>query len=373
MQQAAAYAVLEGLVRPGGDGRAMPWLADRWSISPDSLKWVFHIREGATFHDGSPLDAKAVRDTLESQLPNTLGPAFEDIREVRVLSETELEVALKQPSAFLIEALDVPIRKHDSPTDGSGAFYLEKTADQTIELTASDNYYLGRPAIDKIVMRPYPSARAAWAELLRGQLDMLYEVGLEAYDSLQPSRSVSIFRMRSSYQHMLILNVDKPQLRSAKVRQAINASIDRNRLVAEGLDGHATAADGPVWPDHWAYDSAVGQGVYDPTPLGTAAHPLTIKCLFGADASRERLALALQKQLVEVGVDLQLEALPPETVVAEWEAGDFDAILSDFVQGPNLVRPYLVLAHGRSSQLWTLQRRGRGHGAGRHSARHERR
>jgi peptide/nickel transport system substrate-binding protein len=137
-----------------------------------------------------------------------------------------------------------------------------------------------------------------------------------------------------------LLNVNTAVLRDKRVRRALSSAIDRRRFVVEGLAGHGTPADGPVWPDHLAYDPTAGTIAYDPRPVASGDSTITVHCLFGADPSRERAALALRKQLLEVGVNLELESLPPSQVVKEWQSGNFEAILSDFVHGPNLVRPY---------------------------------
>ncbi len=341
MRQVSDGVTLEGLVRFGQHGRPMAWLAQSWTPSPDHLQWTIRLRPGVTFHDGTPVTASTVAQSLRAQLPGRLGPPFADVSSIDAVSPDKVQVSLKQPSAFLIEALDAPIREPGNPSMGTGPFFVAPAEGNTIELRANDKYYGGRPLIDRVNFVPYASTRAAWADLLRDKIDMLYEVGLDAFDSLQLSTQVSIVRLQQPYQNLLLLNLERPQLKSRAVRQALSAAVDRARLVREGLDGHGTPATGPVWPDHWAYDAAASQIEYNPTRIAPPDKAITLTCIFGADASRERLALALQQQLQMVGVNLQLEALNPNEVVEKMTSGDFDAILSDFVQGPNLVRPYL--------------------------------
>jgi peptide/nickel transport system substrate-binding protein len=340
MLQTASGVTLEGLVRFDYGGRPLPWLAKGWSVSSDNLIWHISLRDGVTFHDGKPVTAAAVEQTLKAQLPSRLGPAFQDVVSIQATSDTDVEIRLREPSAFLLESLDLPISEPGSPTVGTGAFYLSQTEDGQVELRANESYYGGKPLIDRIEMKPYESMRAAWADLLRSKIDMLFEVGLEAFDSLEPSTAVQIIRTKRPYLHMLLLNLERPALKDPRLRRVLARSVDRERLVKEGLEGHGTPADGPVWPDHRAYNPSVGRLTYAPTAIGKPDAPLVIHCLFGADASRERLALALQQQLEPLGIDLQLDALSPSEVVSRMNSGDFDAILSDFVQGPNLVRPY---------------------------------
>ena len=67
-------------------------------------------------------------------------------------------------------------------------------------MRANEDYYLGRPAMDRIIVSKYPSVRAAWAELLRGNIDMLYELGLDELDSVKESTSVNVFSFTRRYQ-----------------------------------------------------------------------------------------------------------------------------------------------------------------------------
>jgi peptide/nickel transport system substrate-binding protein len=106
-------------------------------------------------------------------------------------------------------------------------------------------------------------------------------------------------------------------------------------LIQQGLQGHGVPAEGPVWPHHWAFSSTARKFEYNPTPL----QPVEFTCLF-AERSHERIALALQQQLQEVGVRMRIEQLPTDRGLDRLNSGDFDAFLIDPANGP-LVRPYL--------------------------------
>src|SRR5437660_1278899 len=83
-------------------------------------------------------------------------------------------------------ALDAQIHAPEHPTIGTGPFFTAATLPSGIEMAANESYYAGRPTVDKVVLKPYESFRSAWADMLRGHLDMLYEVGVEGLDSLEP-------------------------------------------------------------------------------------------------------------------------------------------------------------------------------------------
>ncbi len=77
-------------------------------------------------------------------------------------------------------------------------------------------------------MTSYPTIRAAWAEMLRNKIDMLYDVGEDAASSMQQATNVSMFNFTRPYQYVVLLNVRSPKLKSPAIRRALNAAIDRS-------------------------------------------------------------------------------------------------------------------------------------------------
>jgi peptide/nickel transport system substrate-binding protein len=338
---ARTVAGLERLVRNARDGRTLPGLAESWSLSRDGLTWRFRLRPSARFHDGKPADAEVIRRIVEARLPGALGPAFEDVAEIRTVSDRDLEIVLKKRSTFLMEQLaELAIEEPGSAPSGSGPFYETSQQGDEIEMRANASYYGGKPAIDRIVFKPYTSVRSAWAELLRGQVDMLYDVGVDALDSLESSNDVKVFTFQTHLAYMALLNPQRPNLRDPAFRRQLNAAIDRDALVAVALKGHGTPAVSAVWPHHWAYTSDLPRFGYDPHPVASGQGRRRLTCIFNEPAY-ERLAIALQRQLQEIDVDLELELVSGEQFPARLRAGDFDLFLADFLQGPNMVRPYL--------------------------------
>ena len=357
IQQAARNIALEGLVSVGRDGRTTASLAESWTPTPDRLAWRIHLRKPLSFHDGTPVHAEVIREILKGQLPQVLGTAIEDVADIKTLSDHDLELTLRRASTFPMERLDVAvIQKPEPETDpaspatkpipiGTGPFAIVRQEGNEIEMRANDSYYAGRPFIDRVIIRPYQSVRAAWADLLRGEVDMVYDVGVDALASLEASKEIRTFTFQRAYEFLVLLNTRKPYLADPSIRRALNEAIDREALVRDAFRGHATPAEGPVWPRHWAHSADLPRFGFRPKPLPAHVR-LRLKCLF-VDQSHERLALMIQQQLRPIGVDLDLESVATaEEVTARLEKGDFDAFLADFLQGPNLARPYLYWHSG---------------------------
>lgn len=318
------------------DGRPRPWLADRWSLSSDGLMLRVSLKPGLQFHDGQPVTSETVRASLQGQLRNYLGPVFDDVRSVDVLSPLEIGIHMRRRSNFVLEALDGGIASPGNPMAGTGPFVAGVPGDDgAVVMEANRIYREGAPSLDRIEFRPYGSVRAAWADLLRNEVDMLYEVGLDALDSLETSTRVRVFSHPRNYAYLLMLNVRRPSLRSAQVRRALNAAIDRQAIVDDVLGGHGRPADTPVRPEHWAHDPHASRFTFSPTALPT---PLKLSCIFG-DVSLERMAVTLQRQLQQIGVELTLEHIPVDQIYERTTRGDFDVLLADVAAGPTMVRP----------------------------------
>lgn len=340
----------EGLARIAENGRAEARLAEGWTVTPNGLSMEIRLRSGVTFHDGSAVTADAVAKILNSALPQFMGPAFSDVDHIAAVSEYRIEISFKRASPFLQEALDLPISKPNNPAAGTGPFQIVGS-NPLNELRAYLHYYLGRPTIDRIVVTNYPSVRAAWADLLRDRIDMLYDVSADALDSLSGATTVSVFSFTRPYQYVIAFNQRSPTLRSAGIRRALNAAIDRVALVRDGLDGRGAPSSGPIWPQHWALTpdlpgfefapqdaaSEVSRGSKQlgPHQEGIA---LRFKCLISPEY--ERLGLLVKRQLEMVGVEMQIEEASPDRVLQALNDSSFEAVFLDMVSGPNLFRTY---------------------------------
>ena len=339
MQPVVQILTQEGLLSATSDGRPGPRLAKSWAVSDDGLTWNFELPPGAVFHDGTPVTAQVVRDVLAQDLPAALGPSFQNIQSIDSVSPTEFSIALRHRSMFLPEALalNVPIHHGDS---GTGPFTLSTVQGNSAEFRANDHYYLGRPLIDRILIEPYNSVRAAWADMLRGRVDMVYEIGVDAFDSVKPATETRLFTYRRPYSFVILLNLRKPLIRDRHFRRALNNAIDREKLVADTLGGHGRSSDGPIWPDHWAYDDTLPRFRYEPETLGATRNSLTFTCLY-SDPSYEPLAIFVQQELRAIGVEMRLEFASVADGMARAQAGDFDAWLADVNLAPNFFRQSL--------------------------------
>lgn len=336
----------EALARIAEDGRPEPWLAEGWSISPNGLNMDVRLRPGVKFHDGSPVTAATVVKVLDTALPKLMGPAFEDVDHIAATGEKEIDIGFRRPSPFLREILEVRILQPDHPDTGTGPFLLA-AASSFSEFHANRDYYLGSPGVDRIFLTNYPSVRAAWADMLRDRVDMLYEVNPDALPLMQNAKNVSLFSFARPYQYMVVLNVRSPKLRDAGVRRALNLAIDRKALVRDAFDGHAQPSSGPISARHWLFRDDFPRLTFDPSAAArllspgkgrSFSAPLRFACLVPPDY--ERVALVVKRQLEAVGVVMDLREASSDEAVQALGKPTFEAVILDAIQGPSLFRMY---------------------------------
>lgn len=349
----------EGLTSRGTDGRPIPGIATAWSVSSDGLSWTFTLRPNTYFHDGSRCDANAVKLAIEVSLSQpqitSLYPGLLDIKTVRAEGDGTVVIELMRPSAFLLDDLSVLITRRlpDGKTVSTGPYAPSSILPTEVVLRSHSLYPAGAPTIKTIVVRSFPTLRQAWASLLRNEIDVVSNVPADAQEFLT-SGQVELFKFQRHYAYVMTLNLRRPELASSATRRALNAALDRSAIIKTVLKGYGRPAFGPVWPEHWAYDGGAPHFPFDPSSararLGgdgvqLARLPpstrLRFTCLVpSGHAVFERMALVLQRQLYDVGVDLSLEAIALTEINERLRSGDFDAVLMDLVSAPTLSRVY---------------------------------
>jgi peptide/nickel transport system substrate-binding protein len=345
LQQVAKNIALESLVTFSPDGRARPGLVAEWTSSPGDLR--LRLRRGVKFNDQSPFDAAIVSRILSAGLSAEMGPAFEDVDRIEPADDAEVRIRLRRPSAFLLETLNlVAVQKPDSKeVVGTGPFAVVSRSADAVEMRRNEAYYQERPAIDRIAIKSFGTQRTAWAEMLRGQIDMLYEVDVQALDALEQSSTVRVVTFPQNYAYVIVLNTRYPALRDPRVRAALNGAIDRPRLIDIALKGHGTPAMTSVLPQLWAYDREGPAFAYDPAAAETIlghghARLAPFTCLTVDGSPYDRIAVETQRQLAAVGVDMKVEGVDLGTFIKRAGAADFDAILVRARIGGGMSRPY---------------------------------
>jgi len=263
--------VYSGLMRKTPDGQVTPDLAERYEISDDGLNYTFFIRKEAVFHDHKPVTADDVIFTITTAQNITLKSprktSWEGV-EIEKLDERAVKFTLKQPYASFLENTVMGILPaykwkelsidefsfSDLNTNGigSGPYRIEKISKKSsgvpayYELESFRQFALGKPHIKKIIIRFYPNEKELLAALDRGDINQASAISPEnAADFKNGSHRISSTILPRVFG--LFFNQSQASVFTDKsVREAIDLSVDKNRIIKEVLWGYGTGANGPL-------------------------------------------------------------------------------------------------------------------------------
>lgn len=249
----ASYLAHEGLLKTGRDGHYAYQLAQGHDVADGGRTVMFDLRRDVVFHDGTELTSELVKASLDRSRTarGQLGfyPMLAQIERVETVGPHRLVIHLRQPSALLFDDLAVPILKQTAQGEfvGTGPFFEPKLeATEFTTLHANSHYYLGGPEIEQVEIRTYDTVRAAWAAMMRGEVDFLFEVPINTREFVDAGSGVEVFSFLHPYSYALLFNVQKPIFRDASVRVALNQAVDRDLIIERALRGQGVVASGPL-------------------------------------------------------------------------------------------------------------------------------
>ncbi len=353
-------------------GVALSWVVD----AKDKTKWVFKLRPGVKFHDGSAFNADAVvwnvRKVLDkdavhfdaSQVGVTAS-RMPTLRTARKIDDLTVELTSSEPDAFLpINLTNLFMaspahwqKKFDAataatPADKARAAWIAFAADasgtgpfkmarfvprERLEVTAHKTYWDAKrvPKIDRVVMLPMPEANARTAALLSGQVDWIEAPSPDAMAAItQRGHKVYFNQQPHVWPWQLSFAEGSPWL-DKRVRQAANLCVDRTGLL-KLLGGMMGVPKGTVPPGHpwWGnpkfdirYDVDAGKKL-----MAEAGHspakPLTVKVQISASGSGQMQPLPMnefvQQSLKQCGFNVQFDVIEWNTLFTNWRKGAKD-------------------------------------------------
>jgi peptide/nickel transport system substrate-binding protein len=315
------------------NGDLKPELAESWTLSEDRLTWTFKLRRGVTFHDGSPLNAQAVKASFDRILdPATASPRrsiASVIKEVKVIDDT-VALITEKPFAPLLSQISMfnlaivnPDRAqkqgkaYGQNPSGTGPFKLESwRVGEKIVLVRNDAYWGPKPALERIEFRVVPEDSARVLQLIAGEVDAIANVPPVLLPRLKASPDVKVIQETSFRTVLVGVNHKVKPFDDLRVRKALAHAINTEALVKGVLGGIPKRGGGieaPVIPgarkdlEPYAYDPALAKKL-----LAEAGYPNGFKTQYMTTTGRylndRQLAEAIQAQAKEVGIDIEIVA-----------------------------------------------------------------
>ncbi len=334
-----AALVFSGLVRLRPDGTPEPDLAERWEVSNNGQNYVFHLRDGVEWHDGTPFDAEDVLFTFRAIAdPGFKGDAvLSHLMQGVVISARDpltVEFKLEQTYAPFLTYLSVgilprhllqglePNQLFNAPFNarpvGTGPYMFAGQTSDGIELASNPTYYLGPPLISTLEFRVYSDATSLAAALRAHSVDgVLFRADAQPAlaEIVRGDQGIAPHQLTATSYFTIYLDARAAQFLQTNVRRALMQAINVQSLIDDVADGAGVAAGVGIPSQSWAHTD-VTLPAFDP---GAAARSLELAGWSrGRDGIRRTDAARLSFTLSTTN-DPQRIALA-ESIAGQWRA-----------------------------------------------------
>ena len=282
---AMAAAVFDKLAEFTPDGKPVPYLAESFTPNAEFTEWDVRLRDGVLFHDGTPLDAEAVRYNFAAQYESTLvglalktsysGPEAAEVIDPLTVRFHLLEPNATWPSVMAsqlgmiasptwVEAAIVDPTLNQQPV-GTGPFkFVSRSEDSLTVFERNDDWWNGDVYLDRIEFRPILEGAAA-ADLLRnGDLDGFHTVSPEVIADFRGNDDFVQMENDASDESFVMMNASLPPFDDIRVRQALTYATPRASYIALIGLGVVRGADQMFIPESPYHNPAVVQEADDP-------------------------------------------------------------------------------------------------------------
>lgn len=275
--QALLYNVYQGLVQLDQDGKIVPGLATKWTVSDDRKTYTFDLAKDAKFTNGKPFtadDAKFSIDRVKSDWTISLKSAMDVVKDTTVVSPTQLKVVLNAPSNDWLYRMTTRIGAMFSRTGvsdlatkpvGTGPYQLGKwTRGDSISLKRNDSYVGTKPFYNTVTFKYFKDPTALNNALLTGTINVIGTVQTpESLGQFENNDKYQVIEGTTNGEVVLSFNNGSGPMKNKKVRQAVRYAIDHKALVDTCWAGRGTLVGSMVPPtDPW-YEDLTGLFPHD--------------------------------------------------------------------------------------------------------------
>jgi glutathione transport system substrate-binding protein len=332
VSQAASRLTHEGLFKLDRDMKLVPALAESFEANEEATQFIFHLRKGVTFPDGTPFNAAVVKFSFDrgGNPANNLKrqSIYVMIDHTDVVDDYTVKVTLKFPfGAFpndlahpgaqivnpkLVEQWGKEFTRHAT---GTGPYELVSWSADTLKLKKNAHYRMaGLPNLDSITYRSVPENGTRLAMLQAGEAQFITPVPPEMIKLVEKNPDIVVFNQPSLLSLFSTMNNYKKPFNDIRVRTALNLAVDKKAYIKVVFSGYAEELDSPMAPGltfyakqaPWPYDVAKAKAL-----LAEAGYPngFDVTITGGVNTLAKRTMEFLQQQLAVVGVKVTVESL----------------------------------------------------------------
>jgi len=357
---------------PGSDETLRPVLATSWETNDEATEWVFHLREGVTFHDGEPFNAEAVKYSIANTMELGVGGAYiwDPVEAIEIVDDYTIMFKLSYPAPLDLIAssgyatwIYSPKANEENESDWYNEGHCVGTGPYTIEgyergsrliMTRNEDYWGGwrEGQFDKVVFEISEDPVVLQQVIEAGTADFTYSIPTDNVAALDTRDDVVVYT-NPSFQNMLgLLNTQKPPLDNKLVRQALSYSFPYAQFIESVMEGRATQAHGPVPAGMWGQSDDLFQYSHDLDKakelLAEAGYPdggFDLLYTFATgDLDEQQAGEVWKSELAKLGINLEVRGMSWEP---QWDLGTSDPQKAQdiflFYWWPDYVSPYSFL------------------------------
>lgn len=356
--------LFSGLLKFDADGNPKPDLAESWGVTKDGLTYNFSIRDNIFWHDGVQFNVDDVMFTVDmmkaddSVTPSDLKNFWKEVK-LNKLDDYNLQFILPEPFSPFLDYLTFGILPRHLLGDksakeiiessfnlqpvGTGPYQLDHLLVENnnvagVVMKMNENFYTGKPYIEKIILRFYPDSASAFKAYQDGVVQGISEVPASLLPTVLNQHGLSVYTSRRPEMSLVLLNLNNSNVdffQDAELRWSMMRAVNRDLIINQFLGGQAIKAESPIFPGTWAY--------YSESPIDFDMNAATEQIknagyVFDADSSKVRskdgkklsftlsypddslhksIAEQIQKNWQDLGMDVKLEPLAYETLIDE--------------------------------------------------------
>ncbi len=356
--------IFDGLVAADEKLELRGELATKWDVSPDGRDWIFHLRKGVRWHDGSEFTADDVKFTYDTVIdpnskPTVAKADYAAIQAVDVLDPHTVRFRLSQPNASFLSRLvlgiaprhllagqDLATTPFNLHPVGTGPFVLESWAQgESVVLKRNPDYFGTKAKIDRLTWKVVPDSSVLAIQAAGGEVDGAPLVNPKDVAAIRASGKMALYDTLEG-NTQISLQLKNPLFQDVRVRRALAYGIDSGALIDKILDGAAVPATSDILANSWAYNPDVPVYRYDPTRarslLAEAGWRPGSDGILTKDGRRfeitlmtyaghkvlEQVMLAVRQHWADLGLEVRTGVQERNSFVLQRVLkGDFDAVL----------------------------------------------
>ena len=331
MQQTAASLLCEGLFRLGPDFTPEPWLCESYTYDAAAYTYVFTLRSGVVFSDGSPLTAADVEVTLDrARSSQRYGARLADVSRI-TSGDGTVTITLTGPNTGFPALLDIPIVKSGTEASpvGTGP-YLLSAEENGVWLVANQSWWRGSgQPVDRIALVEASDQETMLYRFSSHEVHLV-TADLTGTTPVSVTGNIRYLDADTTILHYLGCNTTRAPLDDPAVRRCLWSGIDRSHLSSAFLSSHAVASQFPVSPKSPLYPLQLEESysLADFTAAAAEVEISTHRTLTLLVNQENSFKVAAAQEIADnfsaAGISVTVQALPWEEYTAALAAGNFD-------------------------------------------------